>query len=202
MDKPKLRTPIISAGLALIFWTVSVLAVSREVKSILYGFTLIAICTFLYAFVDHFTFYLARRIAQFKAAAENGTVAVLDKLNEYNAGIRAMDSDQLRYAQKLRPTLKIIPGFHTPPIKVLILEDGTEAGWDFVCEFFELSQGDYVIERRRWSEGSAWHIWADKLTLSLIRNGYAVDAIGNHSAKWVSARAHEEAEYSYGFRED
>ena len=201
-NRPKLETPILWGMAAGIAWTISGYTIARWATSIAYIATFAALAGLILSGIDYLTFTVARRWSDYQTAFVAGEVTRLQTLIAWNHSVSAMDSEHLAYAGKLRPTIKIIPGHNTPPLYVLVLENGVEPPMEFVREFCQLSAGLYLVERRRWSEGSAQHKWADAITLSFLRNGYATDSAGNKPARWVSEKSREAALYSIGVLRD
>jgi len=196
--KPQLKTPLLYTVTAGVFWIASGYSEPRLLTGILYVCTFAAGWGALFSGLDYLTYTTARRWADFKTAMFAGEIALTEKQIAWNNSCAAMDSEHLAYAARLRPSIKYIPGHHTPPLEFLLLGDGLEVPMPFIREFFELSAGKFLVERRRWSEGSAQHKWADAFTLTLLKADYATDAAGNQPARWMSEQAHEDALYSYG----
>lgn len=62
---------------------------------------------------------------------------------------------------------------------------GYNIPYDFIENFFSLSNDSYLPPVRQWSDGSIEHKWADALTAFIVQRHFAIPAKGNKPAAWL-----------------
>lgn len=98
--------------------------------------------------------------------------------------IAQLNDAQLHYLETIDPTVITIPG-SAGPVNYLLRISGAEIPYGFVREFFDQSQGAYLVPVGSYAEGTKQRTWAVALTNHLVRQGFAERAAGNHSARWT-----------------
>lgn len=105
--------------------------------------------------------------------------------------IEKMQPYQLNYLSTVDPMVITLPG-SAGPVVMLMRINGVDIPFDFLMQFFEQSEGSYLVPVGSFSEGTKQRQWAVLLTAHLITQGFAERANGNHSARWTN-RAGAEA---------
>ena len=200
--KPLVIWPLLSFFFAGAFWLRARSidpGLERDIF-ILATFTMIG--ALMFTGIEYLLYVYGKNKELISVAHVIGDLKLMEGGVSYHNSIMAMNSDQLLYAMRQRPKVRLIPGHGTAPLYIIVMPNGVEVPRIFAHDFLAESVGTYLVERRRFSEGSSQHLWADTLTNFFIAHGYAEDAQGNHSAHWISERMRDEGLASIGYQID
>lgn len=98
--------------------------------------------------------------------------------------IARLNDTQLDYMRWITPQALAIPG-HPGPTLMYLRVGGADIPYDFIEQFFDLSDDTYLTPINTWSDGTKQREWAQLLTNHLVLTGLASKAAGNRSAKWI-----------------
>lgn len=104
--------------------------------------------------------------------------------------IAQMQPHHLNYLSTIDPMIITLPG-DAGPVVMLMRINGVDIPFDFVMQFFEQSEGSYLVPVGSFAEGTKQRNWAVLLTAHLITQGFAERANGNHSARWTNREGAE-----------
>lgn len=152
------------------------------------GLALAVAVIFGSAAIVNMAYWLAYRVAaqwRMLVAAR----AVTERV-EIMRTIEKMQPHHLRYLETVDPTVITLPG-SPGPVVMLMRISGVEIPYEFVAQFFDASQGPYLVPVGTFAEGSKQRQWATVLTSHFVAQGFAERAVGNRSAKWRDRKAAE-----------
>lgn len=112
-----------------------------------------------------------------RAMANSERVALLDR-------IARMDTEQVEFAKRYVPRIEMATGDAGPALFLRVVNDTIPL--EFVKQFLNEGEDEWLCPVRRYSEGSLERKWAEEFTAWAIWMGYAAEAGGNRPARWIA----------------
>lgn len=96
--------------------------------------------------------------------------------------LEQMRPEALQLVMWLMPRASVFPGSPGPSLSLALGE--VNIPYEFVDQFIEMGDGDWLCSIRTWGEGSSQRDWAMVLTNFFVMSGFAEAARGNRPARW------------------
>jgi hypothetical protein len=135
----------------------------------------------MFSLLDWASFVVIMRLSD---ANEAMAITERVKILEF---IQRMTVAQISAINQYMPSIEYIIG-NTGPAKNLRVKQGL-IPYTFVDEFVQNGNEEYLAPVGLWSDGTDARLYAQWITQTLVSLGYAKEAAGNNSAKWVDVRA-------------